>query len=40
MAIGSKDLTPTDLDAMDNERLAEKLRASTGSVIVSKERSS
>ena len=23
MAIGSKDLTPTDLDAMDNERLAE-----------------
>ena len=25
MAIGSKDLTPTDLDAMDNERLAEEL---------------
>ena len=25
MAIGSKDLTPADLDAMDNERLAEEL---------------
>lgn len=25
MAIGSKGLTPTDLDAMDNERLAEEL---------------
>ena len=25
MAIGSKDLTPSDLDGMDNERLAEEL---------------
>ena len=25
MAIGSKGLTPSDLDAMDNERLAEEL---------------
>ena len=25
MAIGSKDLTPSDLDGLDNERLAEEL---------------
>ena len=34
MAIGSKDLTPSDLDGMDNERLAEELTKAKAELFI------